>query len=393
MAFVDSWLSHLRVLSVEIGPRGSTTPAERKAAEYCYQVFEKLGLSPRIESFTSARSIFLPHVLASAGMLAAFIIYPLAGRWTAAIAAILSLVALASDLLELSFRDNLIRRLVPKGPSQNVVAVIPPAAEHRQDLILIGHLDSQRTPLIFKTPGWLAAYKSFTTIAFIAFIAQTLLYFLGWLTQWPWIWPLSSVGAVCAVLLAAMCIQADSTPFTHGANDNASAASLLLALAEAVKAEPLHHTRLWLACTGCEEVAHYGAIDLFRRHRHEFVNPKAVAFEMLSAGGPAWLTNEGIIIPFRASPELVSLARALAEQHPEWQAHPTQLNGGNTEMADALQAGIPAIALTGMDARGDAPFWHQVEDTFENVDRESLARNHAFIWAFIQALDKQKPQG
>ena len=32
------------------------------------------------------------------------------------------------------FIDNPLRRIVAKGPSQNVVATVEPAAEHRQDL-------------------------------------------------------------------------------------------------------------------------------------------------------------------------------------------------------------------------------------------------------------------
>ncbi len=89
---------------------------------------------------------------------------------------------------------------------------IPPQSEHQQDLILIGHVDSQRTPIVFKNPRWLSAYKSFTTIAFVAFAIQVLLYGLGIIIQSSWIWLASIPCAGCAVLLAAMCVQADLTP-------------------------------------------------------------------------------------------------------------------------------------------------------------------------------------
>jgi len=59
-------------------------------------------------------------------MLVAFAIYPLAGPFSAGIAAVVSLVAYVSDLMELGFRDNLLRRLVRKGMSQNVLAVVRP---------------------------------------------------------------------------------------------------------------------------------------------------------------------------------------------------------------------------------------------------------------------------
>ena len=143
---VQKRLDHIRTLAVDIGPRGPTTEGERLGAAYCATALRQLGLAPQVEGFTSARSIFQPHLLTAAALLLAFALYPLAGRASAALAALISLVALVSDLLELSFIDNPLRRIVAKGPSQNVVATIAPAAEHRQDLVLIGHIDTQRTP-------------------------------------------------------------------------------------------------------------------------------------------------------------------------------------------------------------------------------------------------------
>jgi hypothetical protein len=385
---IETWLDHIRMLSVEIGPRGPTTDGERKGSEYCCETLTRFGLSPKLEPFRSARSIFQPHLFASIAMLASFAIYPLMGRTSAALAALISAIALSSDLLELGFRDNLIRRLVSKGDSQNVVAVLSPEIEHGQDLVIIGHVDSQRTPIIFKSKTWLTAYKTFTTVAFIAFTAQVILFVLGTMTQSPWIWPMGALPALCAILLAAMCMQADNTPFTRGANDNATAAGLVLSLAEQLKTEPLRQTRVWFVCSGCEETQHYGAIDFFRRHRAELKRPKGLVFEMLGCGGPAWLTKEGIIIPFHADPGLVRLAEQVALENPELAGYPTSISGGNTEMADALRVGIPAITITGFGPHGEAPYWHQVEDTFDKMDEKALLRNYAFIWSMIRAIDE-----
>lgn len=385
--YTESWLQHVRYLATEIGPRGSTTEGERRGSEYCQGILDHLGLSAQMEVFTSARSIYLPHLLAAVMMLIAFGIYPFAGRVGAGIAALLVLVSLASDLLELGFRDNLFRWLVPKAPSQNVVATIQPTGEHHQDLVLVGHVDSHRTPLVFKTQRWVSVYQAFTTVAFALFLCQAVLYVLGTVAQWSWIWPASIPSAVGALLLVAMCFQADRTPFSAGANDNATGSGLVLALAGHLRAEPLRHTRVWLVCTGCEEVQHYGAIDFFRRHRADFCDPVTVVLESLGCAGPAWLTREGIVVPFCADGDLVALAQELSDEHPEWGAYPAQVKGGNTEMADALRVGIPAITFLGMGPRGETPYWHQVEDTFDKMDPKVMERAYAFIWAFVQALD------
>jgi Zn-dependent M28 family amino/carboxypeptidase len=242
---------------------------------------------------------------------------------------------------------------------------------------------------VFSTPQWLTAYKTFTTAAFVAFTSQTLLFSVGAFTQWSWVWPVSSISALCAILLAAMCIQADNTPFCHGANDNASAVGLVLTLAEYFQDNPLDHTCLWFICTGCEEVQHYGAIDFFKRNRTEFYNPKALIFEMLGCDGPSWLVKEGIIIPFHASKEMVDLAEGIAQEYPELDAYPSSINGGNTEMADALRVGIPAITFVGFTKEGEAPYWHMLEDTIDKIDIHALERNFKFTRNYILALDSQ----
>jgi hypothetical protein len=385
---VAAWLSHIRALAVDIGPRGPTREGERKGAEYAQAQFEKFGLKPVWESFKSARSIFQPHLVGSLLMLLAFAIFPLGGRTTAILAALLSILVLVSELQELGFQNNLYRMLLPKGDSQNVHAVIPPAGEHRGDLVLVGHLDSQRTPLIFRTPAWVKTYDRFTTVVFITFLLQVVLYTLAIFLPWSWIWTATLPTALCAVLLAAMCLQADFTPFTAGANDNATAAGLVLTLAEHFTKNPLQHTRLFAVCTGCEEVQHYGMIDWYTRHRAELKNPRAVVFEMLGCAGPAWLTKEGIIVPFKADAGMVALIERLAGEHPEWGAYEGKISGGNTEMADAVRAKVPAITLFGVTREGVYPYWHQVEDTYDKMNPVVMEKAWAMVMTVLQELDQ-----
>lgn len=112
-------------------------------------------------------------------------------------------------------------------------------------------------------------------------------------------------------------------------------------------------------------------------------------FDLLGCDGPAWLTQEGIVIPFRAEPALVALAERLATEHPEWGAYPVQIKGGNTEMADVLRAGIPALTLNGQGRQNEMPYWHQVEDTVDKLDPAVMARAYAFAWEFVRALDER----
>jgi hypothetical protein len=110
----------------------------------------------------------------------------------------------------------------------------------------------------------------------------------------------------------------------------------------------------------------------------------------MGCDGPSWLTKEGIIIPFHADPGLVALAERLAAEHPEWGAYPIKISGGNTEMADASRAGIPAITLCGITRKGLLPYWHQTGDTFDKIDLSVLVRAYAFTWAYLEAVDRRR---
>lgn len=397
-AYIEIWYEHIRVLAGEIGPRGSTTDHERRASEYCANVFVRLGFKPRIESFTSVTSSYRLHLLVALSMLLSFTIYPLGGCVSAGIAAAVALWGMYSEVLELMFRDNPLRRFVAKGHSQNVIVTLPPTGQHQQDVVLIGHVDTNRTPLFFSSTRWVDFWRVVTPIMFFSFWGQIVLYTLGIVTQSPWIWYVSIESAACAALLAALTFHADLTPYSPGANDNASGAALVLTLAEHLVSAPLKHTRVWLVNTGCEEVKHGGAIHFFDRHRGEMHNPKVLAFEMLGCDGPAWLERE-VIIPlfaYRADPDLIALVKQLACEHPEWRANPARVAGGHTEMADALRVGIPAITFigvgpdgVGLGYAGPELYWHQAEDTPDKMNIEVMGQTYMLIWAYIQALDTQ----
>jgi hypothetical protein len=386
---IATWLKHIRALAVDIGPRGPTRAGERQGAVYAQAQFEKMGLKAALESFSSARSIFHPHLLASLLMLLAFILFPLGGTVTAVIAALLSIFVVGCELMELSFQNNPFRMIMPKGQSQNVFAVIPPVGEHKRDLVLVGHLDSQRTPIIFSTRRWVKVYDRFIMVVFVSFIWQIIIYSLAIFFHIPLAWYVSFPSAVCAILLALMCFHAEATPFTAGANDNASAVGMVLTLAEELTGYPLQHTRVFAVCTGCEEVQHYGMIDFYKRHLSDLKNPTALVFEMLGCASPGWLMKEGIIVPFKADNRLVHIAESLASEHPEWDAHPVVISGGNTEMADALRCKIPAITITGTTREGVSPYWHQLEDTFDKMDPVVMENAWQLTRAMIGYLDKE----
>lgn len=380
---VDRWLEHVRALAQDTGARGPATGGEDKALDYCLQAFRSAGLEPREDRFASAGSVFRPHLAAALGMLGAFALYPFF-PWPAAA---LAVAVTASEVLELTLRPNPLQWVLPKRPSRNIYAVIEPEGPVKQDAVIMGHADTQRTPVIFSSAGWLTAYRIFSALAFAVFLLTAVGYVLGALLGWPWIWPASLATALSAAVLLAICVEADLSPFTAGANDNATGAGLVLTLAGETAARPLANTRLWLVCSGCEEALHEGARTFFRTHRREMTNPRAIVFEMLGCSGPAWVASEGIVLRIFSDPGLRALAAGVARRHPELGAYPVSVVGGVTEMADALAAGVPAITVIGLTPDGVGPHWHRATDTFDKMNPEIMERNHRFVLALLNALD------
>jgi len=389
---VQRWLEHIQYLAGTIGPRGPATAEEKAAHEYCSRTLAALGLTPREDRFSSAGSVFLPHLVAALGMLAAFAIYPLAPPVTPWVAAGLSLVIVVSEVLELLLRPNCLRWPLPTYPSRNVHAIVNPSGPVERDLVLIGHVDTQRTPRIFSTPRWFLAYRIFSTAAFTTFVLTAIAYFLGAAYGLTWVWPASTVAALMAALLAALCLEAHLSPFTPGANDNATAAGLVLTLAEELAATPLSRTRVWLLCSGCEEALHEGAQTFFRLHKPLLVDPRAIAFEMLGCSGPAWMVREGVLLPIYSDRGLRNLAARIAAERPELGAYPGTLQGGVGEMADAMAAGVKAITIVGLTRKGQAPYWHLPTDTVDKMDLTVMNRSYQFARAMVEALDRREEE-
>lgn len=385
-------MDHIRYLAETVGPRGSTTPQEAEAARYAADVLKKLGLEPVTEFFTSARSAWYPYVLFTGLALLAEVLFWAAGRTGAIVAAVLTAVALASVLLELAFRPNPFRWILPKGRSQNVWARRMPTGEVRQQVVVMGHLDTHRTPLAFSTDRWVRLFSRLVPIGLVSAIALLVLFIVGAVVP-GLLWRILSLPFALVILgVFLITVQADFSPYTAGANDNASGAGIVLSLAERLQREPLAHTAVWLVLSGCEEVGCYGAEDFARRHRDEL--GRAVWVTLDSVGGahssPAYLTYETFLLTVPSDPELLALAERIAARHLEWDAHPHHFRGAYTEGSIAAKYGFRVLTFTSHRRDGVLPEWHRPTDTVEHLDPRVVEHTEAFVWELLQEIDEER---
>jgi len=386
-----STMNHIRHLSQTIGPRGSTTKQETQAAQYAAKVLLDAGVNPTIEPFASARSAWYPYALFCGLVLLGELLFWFAGSRGAAGALVFALVALISVLLELTFRPNPLRWLLPTGLSQNTWVQIRPSDEVRQKVVLLGHLDSHRTPLVFSTDRWLKVFGLLLPVALGCAVVLAILFGIGTLAPTPALKWISVPFALVLLAVLGLTLQADLTPYTAGANDNASGAGVVLDLALRLNVQPLAHSSVWVVLSGCEEVGCYGADAFARGHKWELGDAAWIAVDSVGGRGAstAFLRQETFLLTTHSDPELRELAERVATNHPECDALAHSFKGAYTEGAIGAKHGLRVLTLVGHRRDGVLPEWHRRSDVMENVDPQAVERAELFLWELLQELDRE----
>ncbi len=409
---------HIRYLCEHIGPRPSTGDGERAGAEYAATVMREAGLrGVRLEDFTSPRSTYAPYRRLYATALFGTLLGSRGRRqmdkqaW-ALVAALLNAVAAWSFVAEADLADNPTHLLLPRGDSRNVVGVIPAREESetpRRRVVLYGHLDTHRTPIFYSNPLWLRLFSLLIGAGFVSLVTNALLYgarALGLPRRTPetgsptrgfarivgsGVTVAMRVAHGLQVLGLALTTQADLTPYTVGANDNASGAATALSLGERLAGAPLRRTEVWVVNTGCEEVGSYGIAALLDRHGETLRDALFLDLDMVGIGRPAVIPRQGLLRKVRADDELLAVARDVTLARPDLEAWPHEINAFDDSYKVARRGfrgmTIDAEGPPGSLSAAEHKHWHRLSDTPDRIDRAALGRVHAFIWEMLQRLD------
>jgi hypothetical protein len=395
MAQIDAYtqhaLEHIGYLSEKIGGRGSCTPNERRAAEYTAEQMRGLGEQHvRLEAYQGAPSTYRPYALAfTAGLLGTILVCVFQARWTLILGALLNALGAWGMLAETDFADNWTRWPLPKAPSQNAVGVIPPQGEVRQRAVLCAHVDSHRTPIFYSSKTWQTLFSLLVGSALFSMLISALAYAVGGIFDWSWVRWIGLVAALIEIFALGMSLHADFTPFSPGANDNGSGVGVILGLAERLREEPLAHTEIWLAFTGCEEAAAYGISAFLDRHAGELGEEAVyIIIDQVGKGRLEYLTADGLIIKRATHPQALEVAREAAQGLPDIETA-EQIGIAYTDAAVATKRGLIAWTLVAVPPPGSSEsiHWHQMSDTLENIDPQALAAARVYTWQVLQILD------
>ena len=374
--------------------RGPGTDAERRAANTLAGRLRGIGRRAEIEPFFAHPEYAIVHLIHAAMGVAGSIIATV----QPAIGFTLVLIAAFSTYLDLNTRFYLVRSLLFRRVSQNVVSPgTRPDAPAR--LILMAHYDAARTGYIFsKASNRIRKLPERTRLTLGPF---RLFFWLGLAPLLPilgarmagldptWLNALQAIPTIVLIVAGFLLIDIALSDIVPGAYDNASGVAAVLSAADELTANPPENLDVWVVLAGAEESFCEGSRAFVRSRRKEldrattaFVNVDSVSF-----GEVAYEISQGPVVSLPHDAQLIELCEALsaAGQSARPIRHPL--------LDDAMPARVRrmrAITLRTTDENGNlAPWYHTHEDVPERVDAEALTRASDFVVSLARLLDRE----
>lgn len=385
----DQLMTHMRVFCQQIGARPTGSAAERRAGEYVRDVLAACNLVDTrrqpFATYPSSGSAALPVTVSAAlGALVAE-----RGRFGKLLGG-LALLNGALNLLRLEGGlPAAFQTLIATVESQNIIARIPPSGETKRAITIVAHLDSNKQRFLFPLPipPLTRAFHTLSTgIAALGGISML----LDALTGTRRVNGLQKLARWATLLGTASLIIDEFQPFVEGANDNATALSVALGLAETLSAAPLANTEVILLFTGSEETGCVGIAAYLDQYAPPLTNTYFIDIEMVGTGNLCYITEHGInqFVTYTPAPRITAQAAAVARAHPELGVTGKRMTIVE-EVAILRARGYEALCVAGYGADGMLPNWHRVTDTLDNIEPDTLQRAARYIYALMQALDRQ----
>ncbi len=373
-------LTHIRALAE---PRPAGSAAERRAAQFVMDRLTAYGLADvQQQEFKSTARLSAKATPAFLIIAAGLLVGLRRGRLWQVVGGLLASIGGLNLANVWRLRPMPWESAFRVHTSQNVLGRIPASADRRRRVVILAHLDS--------SPHRLSAHPRLTGYfplvadgSIIGAVVGGLLSVVGIL------WPLRALGGLGMLFGAGALLADEANGESSGANDNASGVAVALIVADALRAEPLQHTELWLAFTGAEQAGANGVLALVEQHGEAFSDALFINLKAVGAGELAWATREGLGILSSYGPRfgLLPVAERAAAAHPE-----LGIMGKPMNIIDDLTViqdwGFSGITLTGYDrVTGEVPNLHRASDTLEALQPETLVRAAQFVREILLQID------
>jgi len=379
------WLEELERIE-----RPSASEGERRAAEWLVARFAELGAPARIEAEPAHGTYWWPlgigAALGALGGIAALRGRRLLGGGLAAAAA----AGMASDYPP---GKRILRRLLPRRTTYNVVCEIGPADAERT-VVLIAHHDAAHSGLIFhpRLPHiadslGLIESQDTSPPLMAPVVGGPALAALGALSGRR---ALTKLGVLLGLGSAAAMTEIGLRDVVPGANDNGTAVVALLALAERLLAEPPGSTRVILLSVGSEESFSEGIKAFGERHFDSLPRKSTFFLCLETLGSPHLLVlrGEGFLKMREYPPRALALMDGLAGELGIHLFPNLRLRNG-TDGLESLAAGYETAVLASCTELKQPANYHWWHDLAENIDFDTVADGIRLAEAAIRRLDER----
>ncbi len=312
--------------------------------------------------------------------------------WGGFIGILLAGLAAFSFYREHVHGQTLLSRLLPRPDSVDVVGRHGPPQASRK-VVLTAHIDTTEAGWIFSPAlanllsRWNQAEANDTTpvrfpplaLPFYLLLGGFLVTVVEWMGAQGILFSFTRLAAVLglAVTTGAGLQWAMARP-TPGANDNASAVAAMLLAAEQLKAQLTGDVEIIAVGTGGEECGCGGMRELLQGHPHwDRERTYFINFECVGGGALHYVLSEGLLGRIHYPPELLCIAQRVAATGQFGTVTPVHLLAG-TDGHIPARRGYPALSIITLEANRVPRNYHQLNDTVDHIDLESVVRAAAF---------------
>ncbi|OBA78626.1 hypothetical protein A9W99_23450 [Mycobacterium sp. 1164966.3] len=256
--------------------RRTTTAGERRSAEWIANRLIDIGTADvAMVEFRSQSSWAPANAAYALAALAAGTVGGMPGRLLAAGLA-------ASYELEVSGRNQWVRRLLPASRGVSVTALIPAASKARRTVVLVAHHDAAHNGLVWH-PRTVALNRMWsrrtgetlpTHAPVLAAMAAQML---------P-LWPVRRAAQFALATATVAMIQSARSYTTPGANDNATGVASVLEVANRLATHRLAETDVLLVFPGGEEAGNTGMRAWVQGHSRHLDPDKTLVINLDSLG-------------------------------------------------------------------------------------------------------------
>ena len=384
----------LREVVDELAPleRPPCSPGERRAAEWLADRLRAAGCAEVTLEEEEGWGTWPPNVTGVG--LAALLAGALVLRGRRVLGGTLAAGALAGFVDEIENGPRLLRRAVRRTRKTVNVVGVTGDVDAERTLVVLAHHDAAQAGRIFdqtwakvlhaRWPAALESGKKQIPQWWLG-IAPSVLTLYGALSgrKAP-----VKAGLGLSVLGTAAVVDILRHPTVPGANDNLSAVAVLVAMAEALKKEPVRGLRVVLASCGAEEALQDGIRGFVARHRSDmspertwFLNFDTVGspdLVMLEGEGPVWMEDY-------SHPSFRDLVAACAH------AAGIRLERGlraraSTDSVIPSRAGYPTATIVSLMPWRMPGNYHQMSDVPANLNFQSVKRAARLGLAVVHAL-------